>query len=91
LAEIEHRYGDYELLPMTATGERGLLTQIRVAADSLTHLERYDHSIATQLNQVLQPLLASLPAPILKVDWDPEKKLWRSDFWVMQKWSMSGG
>ena len=56
LAEIEHRYGDYQLLPMTATGERGLLAQMRVEADSLDYLARFDHPIASQLDRALQPL-----------------------------------
>jgi hypothetical protein len=46
LNEIEQRYGEYQLFPMTATGERGLLTQMRVASDSLTHLGRHDNPLA---------------------------------------------
>ena len=82
LAELEHRYGDYQLLPMTARGERGLLAQMRVAAGSLALLERFDHPIAAELSHVLQPVLDALPSPILKVRWDDEQKLWVSDFWV---------
>lgn len=82
LAELEHRYGDYQLWPMTATGERGLLAQMRVAANSLNYLSRFDHPIAGQLNQALQPLLDALPTPVLKLRWDDKHRLWRSDFWM---------
>lgn len=82
LAEIERLYGTYELFPMTATGERGLLAQMRVATDSLDYLERFDHPVATELNQALQPMLDTLPTPVLKLHWDEEYQLWRSDFWM---------
>ena len=82
LAEIAHRYGDYELLPMTVTGERGLLTQLRVETGSLDLLTRSDHPVAAELQRVLQPLTNALPSPILKVRWDEEQELWVSDFWI---------
>lgn len=82
LAEIERRYGDYQLLPMTTAGERGLLVQMRVEADSIGRLERLHHPIVTKLNQALQPLLNVLPTPVLKLRWDEKHRLWRSDFWM---------
>jgi hypothetical protein len=38
LARIEEVYGDYLLVPMTASGERGIACQMWVAADSLPFL-----------------------------------------------------
>ena len=82
LAEIEARYGDYELVSMTATGERGILTQMRIAAESVPVLERFAHPIARDFARVLKPLLETPPSPILKLRWDEEKQLWSSDFWL---------
>src|SRR4051812_26119801 len=82
LAEIEAHYGDYQLVPMTATGERGILTQMRIAPESAGLLARLSHPIAQEFTRVLKPLLEAPPSPILKLCWDEEEKLWRSDFWI---------
>src|SRR4051812_21309232 len=67
LAEIEARYGDYQLVPMTATGERGILAQMRIAPESTALLEGFSHPVAQQITRVLKPLLNAPPAPILKL------------------------
>jgi hypothetical protein len=82
LAEIEARYGDYQLVPMTERGERGILTQMRIASESVPFLERLSHPIAQEFAQVLKPFLDTPPGPILKLRWDGEQKLWSSAFWV---------
>ncbi|HEX9596787.1 MAG TPA: hypothetical protein VF982_07915, partial [Anaerolineales bacterium] len=82
LAEIEALYGDYQLVPMTAGGERGLLTQMRIAAESVPFLTRFSHPMGQAITRVLQPLLETPPAPVLKLRWDDEHKLWRSEFWL---------
>ena len=38
LEEIMQTFGGYELVPMTASGERGMLCQMRIAEDSRVHL-----------------------------------------------------
>ena len=82
LAEIEALYGAYRLVPMAAGGERGLLTQMRIAAESVPHLARFLHPMGQAITRVLQPLLETPPAPVLKLRWDDEHKLWRSEFWL---------
>ena len=81
LAEIETLYGDYRLVPMTASGERGLVTQMRIAAESVPHLARFLHPMGQAITRVLQPLLETPPAPVLKLRWSPEQQLWTSSFW----------
>jgi hypothetical protein len=82
LAEITRLYGDYQLLPMTTAGERGLLAQLRIAPESLPLLERFSHPITQDFTHILKPLLDSPPAPILKLSWDEAKNLWASQFWL---------
>ena len=86
LAELEARYGDYHLISMTQTGERGILTQMHIAEESAPLLERFTHPVARDFTQALQPLLEDGgplgAAPVLKLRWDAERKLWSSDFWV---------
>jgi hypothetical protein len=83
LAEIEALYGDYQLVPMTAAGERGLVTQMRIQPDSVALLQRRSpHPLARELTQALTPLLAASPSPVLKLRWDDERRLWRSEFWL---------
>ncbi|HEX9597289.1 MAG TPA: hypothetical protein VF982_10455 [Anaerolineales bacterium] len=85
LAEIDVRYGDYQLIPMTATGERGLVTQMRIAPESLAFLGRFSGgplgAVEHEFARVLQPLLDNPPAPILKLRWSAEQHLWTSAFW----------
>ena len=86
LAEIEARYGDYQLVPMTQTGERGILAQMRIDPESVPVLERFSGgplgAIAQDFTRVLKPFLEAPPAPILKLRWDEAQKLWTSEFWV---------
>lgn len=82
LQEIEDRYGEYELIPMTRTGERGLVTQLRIAPDSLSYLTKSSSPLNQAIEAALQPLLTHPPAPTLKLQWDPIARLWRSAFWV---------
>ena len=82
LATLEEIYGGYQLLPMTATGEQGILCQMRVARGGLHHLRPSLDSKAREVEAALQPLLDQPPKPILKVHWNPELALWQSDFWI---------
>jgi hypothetical protein len=82
LGEIEQRYGEAHLVAMTATGERGILTQMRIARESVRLLHGFAQPLARELTRALTPLLEKPPAPVLKLRWDEEQKLWRSDFWI---------
>lgn len=82
LTKIEETYGEYQLIPMTKTGERGILCQMRVAKDSLTHLRSLPYPKSSEIQTALKPLLEEPPTPILKVRWNPNANLWQSEFWV---------
>ena len=80
LQEIEEAYGECRLVPMTADGDQGLLCQMHIDPDSRHLLRRLPAPLAQMLQEPLQPLLEELPAPTLKLHWDEESRLWRSEF-----------
>ena len=80
LQNIEEIYGDCQLVPMTASGDRGLVCQMHIDPDSLPHLRRLPAPLSQALQEPLQPLLEELPAPALNLHWDEESRLWRSEF-----------
>jgi hypothetical protein len=82
LKQIEETYGEYQLVPMTAAGERGIACQMRVAKDSLPLLRPSLDPKAKEIETALKPLLNQPPAPILKVHWNPNLNLWQSEFWI---------
>lgn len=82
LADVERLYGEYQLVPMTRSGERGLVTQMRVEPDSQRFLQTGPQPFTDHLARALHPLLEEPPAPVLKVRWDSERWLWHSEFWL---------
>lgn len=81
LAQIEETYGECELVPMTATGERGLSAQMKIEQESLLHLCSLPHPRSTEIEQAIKPLLDDPPNPILKLAWDEELRFWTSCLW----------
>ena len=82
LQRIEATYGPYQLVPMTKTGERGILCQMRVMQESQRYLRPLPHPDAIAIQIALRPLLDEPPNPMLKVRWNPDTKLWQSEFWI---------
>ena len=82
LENIEETYGEYQLVPMTRTGERGILCQMRVAKDSLLYLRFLPYPKSNEIQAALKPLLNEPPNPILKVHWNADLSLWQSEFWI---------
>jgi hypothetical protein len=85
LAEVEARFGGYELYVMTVTGERGIACQMQIEPASLPYLRRnlpeyLGATVRQAFRQVLNPLLQSLPKPRLQVRWDERLRLWTSQF-----------
>lgn len=79
LAEVAAAYGSCPLYPMTATGERGLLCEMHIVADSVPFLRRMPPALATPLRQSLLPLLETRPElPQLWLWWEREAGLWLS-------------
>ena len=82
LEQITTLYGEYQLVAMTRTGERGIATLMYVALGSLRFLRPAPASMAAPFTAALRPLLDELPAPILKLRWDVQRRLWLSEFWM---------
>jgi hypothetical protein len=82
LKEIEDAYGEYQLVPMTAGGKRGILCQMRVEKESRAFLRQLYHPMAREIEQALKPLLDAPPKAILKLRWDEESQFWTSRLWV---------
>lgn len=79
LQRVEELFGECRLLPMTATGERGLLCQMYISSNSLAHLSRFPGAQTTAIQKALLPLLEDPPAPALLLSWDAARRVWRSE------------
>ena len=78
LEEIRQTFGGYELIPMTHSGERGMVCQMRIAEDSRVHLRVMWNAQSEAIRQALVPLLAEPPAVTLALAWDEESGGWIS-------------
>ena len=83
LKQIERNFGEYQLVPMTATGERGIVCHMRIEPESQKYLCQYSTNKTGAIRQALEPLLKEPPKPVFGLSWDEEKRLWRSRFSVM--------
>lgn len=79
LQRIADTFGECRLVVMTANGDRGLLCQMVVSPESVPHLTRFPGGQSASIGQALQPLLEEPPAPVLRLQWDEETRLWRSE------------
>jgi len=80
LAEIERRYGRYELYPMTQDRERGIACQMWIADASLIYVQKIPGKFTRLLQEALFPFLTFPPNPQLDVQWNAEVRLWHSTF-----------
>lgn len=81
LAEIVPRYGEYELYPITETGERCIACQMFIEHDSIALVQAIDSPISVEIAQALAPLLHKLPKPQLRLSWDDGNLVWVSSFY----------
>ena len=79
LDQITKAYGECQLVPMTQNGDRGLLCRMQISEDSLPHLKQDTSGQSFAIQQALAPLLVAPPAPKLRLSWDEETSLWRSE------------
>lgn len=79
LTAVERTFGEYQLVAMTATGERGIACQMWIEPESLPHLRRFPGDISAAIEQALHPLLEELPRPRFSLRWDREQSLWTSE------------
>ncbi|MDH4187200.1 MAG: hypothetical protein OEV08_09390 [Nitrospira sp.] len=63
LSEVEATFGEYHLVAMTATGERGIACQMQIEPENLPYLRRYPGEKAAAIKTALKPLLADPPNP----------------------------
>jgi len=82
LEEIKAKYGEYELYPITETGERGLACQMYIECDSISLVHLFDSPISAQLAEAVAPLLHNLPRPQFRLSWDEGNSVWVSSFYV---------
>jgi hypothetical protein len=80
LSEVEATFGEYHLVAMTATGERGIACQMQIEPESFPYLRQYPGEKADAIRTALKPLLADPPHPVFTLRWDEEARLWRSQF-----------
>jgi hypothetical protein len=78
LEEVQRIFGGYELVPMTHSGERGMVCQMRIAEDSRVHLRVMWNAQSEAIRQALVPLLAEPPAVTLAMAWDESRGGWVS-------------
>jgi hypothetical protein len=83
LMEIEEAFGEYQLMPMTATGERGIVCQMQIDAGSLEYLKRFPGSKSGAIREALGPLLDNPPKPSFVLSWDRLRRLWVSELAVI--------
>lgn len=81
LEEIVPRYGEYELYPITETGERGIACQMYVEYDSISLVQAIVSPISDEIAQAVTCLLHKLPKPQLRLSWDNENGVWVSSFY----------
>lgn len=81
LADVEATFGEYRLVPMTPSGERGIACQMQVEPDSLQYLRRYAGGQKEEaIGKAIQPLLEDVLKPAFRLRWDESARLWRSEF-----------
>ena len=65
LETVASTFGECQLVPMTATGERVLACQMRIEVGSLSYLCRFPSNKSSTIQKALEPLLEEPPAPKL--------------------------
>jgi len=78
LRQVEETFGEYQLVPMTAAGERGLLCRMHIDPDSIPHLQRYPYEKAYAIEEALEPFLDHPPNPAFRMHWSVEQGVWLS-------------
>ena len=80
LEEVNNTYGEYQLVPMTPLGERGIACQMQIEPESRSYLRQYPGDKAAAIQIALEPLLEHLPFPNFTLRWDEVARAWRSRF-----------
>jgi hypothetical protein len=78
LMQVERDFGKYQLVPMTATGERGIVCRMEIERESLVHLCQIPNAQSDAIVKALEPLLDNPPRAKFKMSWNKEMNLWQS-------------
>lgn len=79
LAALRETFGGYELTTMTQSGERGLICQMHIAAESVSYLKALDSPLTEAIRTALLPFLDQLPLVTLSLTWYPWRRFWVSN------------
>ena len=60
LNDVEAAFGGYQLVPMTASGERGIVCQMQIEPESLPYLRQYPSEKVAAIRTALEPKSTSL-------------------------------
>jgi len=78
IQQVENAFGERQLVPMTAGGERGIACRMQIEPESLPHLRQFSTEKAAEIKTALAPLLEQQPIPTFTLRWNGEKQLWAS-------------
>ena len=79
LKKVEDTFGECNLAPMVATGERGIFCRMQIEPGSKQFLRRYSSINTTGLKTALEPLVSQAPKPIFSMHWNEEVRSWQSE------------
>lgn len=80
LRRVRAQFGDYQLYPMTRSGERGMACQMWIAEESRIYLQKLDEPFAHLMQEALLTLLIYPPAPQFTLSWHKPSHMWHSRF-----------
>jgi len=78
LRQVENSFGGYQLVPISVTGERGIVCRMQIDPDGISYLIKHPFEKSYLIKEALKPLLDQPPKPSFLMHWDSAKKLWRS-------------
>jgi hypothetical protein len=80
LDKVREEFGDFQLVYMTRSGERGIACQMKIERDSRKFLKEMDYPISDNIAKKLYPLLEYCPNPRFRMRWNDGTRMWVSDF-----------
>jgi hypothetical protein len=78
LNQVEEAFGEYTLVPMTESGERGIACRMQIEPESQIHLQKFPIMKATAIKTALEPLIDEPTKPVFNLRWDEEQQVWES-------------
>jgi hypothetical protein len=85
LRGINETFGECRLVPMTATGERGLACQMEIDPESVEHLRTIPSMKSLAIQASLRPFVEESPTPKLRLSWDDQRRVWAGEFDILNE------